>query len=206
MNYVICIAGTSGAGKTTLTRALARRCGNSLIVSFDDYAYAPPSVLPDSLRWVAEGADPAAWEVPNMTADLLELRHGRPIPHPVTKHVTMPTPIIVVEEPFGRSRPELGRLIDFVAVLDTPLEVALARRLLRELRCGEKSERGSLSSRHIKFLEEYLERGVRDLYVAVQRLAVKRADVVLDGLLAPDDLADKIISLLPVVPELTKIQ
>ena len=41
MSYVICIAGTSGAGKTTLTRALARRCGNALIVSFDDYAYAP---------------------------------------------------------------------------------------------------------------------------------------------------------------------
>lgn len=117
----------------------------------------------------------------------------------------MPTPIIVVEEPFGRSRPELGTLIDFVAVLDTPLEVALARRLLRELRCGEKSERGNLSSRHIKFLEEYLEKGVRDLYVAVQRLAVKRADVVLDGLLAPDDLADKIISLLPLAPALTKL-
>jgi hypothetical protein len=110
-----------------------------------------------------------------MTADLLELRHGRPIPHPVTKHVTMPTPIIVVEEPFGRSRPELGRLIDFVAVLDTPLEVALAS-LLRELRCGEKSERGGLPSHHIKLLEEYLEKGVRDLYVAVQRLAVKRAE------------------------------
>jgi hypothetical protein len=100
------------------------------------------------MAWVAEGANPAAWVVPNMTVDLLELRHGRPIPHRVTKQVTMPTPIIVVEEPFGRSRPELGRLIDFVAVLDTPLEVALARRLLRELRCGEKSERGSHSSRH----------------------------------------------------------
>jgi uridine kinase len=204
MSYVICIAGTSGAGKTSLTTALARRCGNALIVSFDDYAYAPPSVLPDSRRWVAEGADPAAWEVPNMTADLLELRHGRPVPHPVTKHVMMPTPIIVVEEPFGRSRPELGSLIDFVAVLDTPLEVALARRLLRELRWAEKVGRGNLSSRHIKFLEEYLEKGVRDLYIAVQRLAVKRADVVLDGLWAPDGLADKIISLLPVAPELTK--
>jgi hypothetical protein len=44
-------------------------------------------------------------------------------------------------------------LIDFVAVLDTPLEVALARRLLRELRSVAKSERGNLSSRHIKFLE-----------------------------------------------------
>ena len=74
-----------------------------------------------------------------MTADLLELRQGRPIHRLQTKHVMMPTPIIVVEEPFGRSRPELGVLIDFVAVLDTPLEVALARRLLRELRCGEKS-------------------------------------------------------------------
>lgn len=138
-----------------------------------------------------------------MTADLLELRQGRPIHRLQTKHVMMPTPIIVVEEPFGRSRPELGVLIDFVAVLDTPLEVALARRLLRELRCGEKSEPGSLSSRHIGFLEAYL-KGVRDLYVAVQRLAVQQADVVIDGLLTTADMVDKIISLLPVAPELTK--
>src|SRR5262249_42506215 len=105
MSYVICIAGTSGAGKTTLTRAMACRCGNALIVSFDDYAYAPPSVLPDSRRWIAEGADPDAWKVPNLTSDLSELRQGKPIRHPVTKLVTIPTPIIVVEEPFGRSRP-----------------------------------------------------------------------------------------------------
>jgi uridine kinase len=201
MSYVICIAGTSGAGKTTLTRALARRCRNALIVSFDDYAYAPPSVL-DSRRWIAEGADPAAWKVPKLTEDLLELRQGRPTRHSVTKLVTIPTPIIVVEERFGRSRPELRALIDFVAVLDTPLEVALARRLLRELRSSENSESARLPSRHVKFLEEYLEKGVRNLYVAVQRLALKQADFVLDGLLTPDDMADKIISLLPIAPNL----
>jgi uridine kinase len=200
MSYVICIAGTSGAGKTTLTRAMARRCGNALVVSFDDYAYAPPSVLPDSRRWIAEGADPAAWKVPNLTEDLSKLRQGKPIRHPVTNVVTIPTPIIVVEEPFGRSRPELGTLIDFVAVLDTPLEVALARRLLRELRGAENSEPGGLSSRHIKFLEEYLEKGVRNLYLAVQRLALKQADFVLDGLLSPGDMVDKIVSLLPAAP------
>jgi hypothetical protein len=200
MSYVICIAGTSGAGKTTLTKVMARRCGNALVVSFDDYAYAPPSELPDSRRWVAEGADPAAWKVPSLTKDLLELRQGRPIRHPVTKFVTIPTPIIVLEEPFGRSRPEIGTLIDFVAVLDTPLEVALARRLLRELRSSENSEPGRLSFRHIKFLDEYLEKGVRNLYVAVQLLALKQADFVLDGLLAPDDMADKIVSLLPTSP------
>jgi len=202
MSYVICIAGTSGAGKTTLTRALARRCRNALVVSFDDYAYAPPSVLPDSRRWIAEGADPAAWKVPKLTEDLLELRQGRPIRHSVTKLVTIPTPIIVVEEPFGRSRPELRALIDFVAVLDTPLEVALARRLLRELRSSENSGSARLPSRHVKFLEEYLEKGVRNLYVAVQRLALKQADFVLDGLLTPEDMADKIISLLPIAPNL----
>jgi len=135
-----------------------------------------------------------------MTADVMELRQGRPIQRLVTKQVTMPTPIIVVEEPFGRSRPELRKLIDFVAVLDTPLEVALARCLLRELRGAENSEPGRLSCRHIKFLEEYLEKGIRDLYVAVQRLALKQADVVLDRLSSPDDMADKIISLLPAAP------
>jgi len=156
----------------------------------------------DSRRWIAEGADPAAWKVPKLTEDLLELRQGRPIRHSVTKLVTIPTPIIVVEEPFGRSRPELRALIDFVAVLDTPLEVALARRLLRELRSSENSESARLPSRHVKFLEEYLEKGVRNLYVAVQRLALKQADFVLDGLLTPEDMADKIISLLPIAPNL----
>jgi hypothetical protein len=85
-------------------------------------------------------------------------------------------------------------------VLDTPLEVALARRLLRELRSSETSEPGRLSSRHIKFLEEYLEMGVRNLYVTVQRLALQLADFVLDGLLTPDDMAIKIVSLLPAAP------
>src|SRR5262249_11899621 len=116
-------------------------------------------------------------------------------------HIIMPTPIIVVEGPFGRSRPVFGELIDFVAVLNTPLEVALAWRLLRELRCGEKSEPGRISSRHIEFLRAYLQ-GIRDLYVAVQRLAVQQADVVLDGLLAPEDMVDRIIPLLPIALKL----
>jgi uridine kinase len=198
MTYVICIAGTSGAGKTTLTRALSRRCDDASVVSFDDYAYAAPSVVPsDSFRWLAEGADPAAWHVPNLTADLLELRQGRSIHHPGTRHVITPTPIIVLEEPFGRSRPELAMVIDFVAVLDTPLDVALARRLLRDLRSDEASRLPSVSSRHSGLLEAYLD-GIRDLYITVQRLALEQADIVLDGLSPPEVMVDKITSLLPV--------
>jgi hypothetical protein len=65
-----------------------------------------------------------------------------------------------------------------------------------------KTQSARLPSRHVKFLEEYLEKGVRNLYVAVQRLALKQADFVLDGLLTPEDMADKIISLLPIAPNL----
>ena len=57
-----------------------------------------------------------------------------------------------------------------------------------------------LSDRQPGLVEEYLEKGVRDLFVAVQRLALKQADIVLDGLSAPDDLANKIVSLLPAAP------
>jgi hypothetical protein len=176
MNYVICIAGTSGAGKTTLTRALARRCGNALIVSFDDYAYlCPPERAAGLASLGRRGCGSRRLGGPEHDSRSIRTSPWKTNTPPRNEACNDAHPIIVVEEPFGRSRPELGRLIDFVAVLDTPLEVALAS-LLRELRCGEKSERGGLPSHHIKLLEEYLEKGVRDLYVAVQRLAVKRAE------------------------------
>jgi hypothetical protein len=45
----------------------------------------------------------------------------------------LPSEFIVIEEPMGRERAEMASLIDFVAVIETPLEIALTRRLLRDI-------------------------------------------------------------------------
>lgn len=39
----------------------------------------------------------------------------------------------MVEEPFGRARQEMREAIDLVAIIDLPLEVALARRIRRNI-------------------------------------------------------------------------
>lgn len=156
--FVIAISGASGSGKSALVKALVHRLGDAVALHFDDYSprYFPTSKYPAGIaKWIADGADPSAWETPQLVQDLRALRQGKSITLPghkeISKSTTLilralgrrkplvfsrnerilrPATYIVLEEPFGREREDMKELIDFVIALDTPLEVALARRLL----------------------------------------------------------------------------
>src|SRR3712207_3235913 len=129
---VIAVAGPSGSGKTTLVQYLAVLLGHATQVYFDDYAVV--STYPaDMAHWLATGADPNQWQTPRLAEDVQALRAGSAVVHPDGTTVLQPTRYIVMEEPFGRERREMAPLIDFVAVIDVPLEIALARRLRRTL-------------------------------------------------------------------------
>jgi uridine kinase len=132
--YVIAISGASGTGKSTLVKALVQTLGDAVPLYFDDYN--PHSVATshyplDLVKWVADGADPNAWETPQLALDLRSLRRGEPIKLPGKGGVLLPKRVLVLEDPFGRERTGMKDVIDFVIAIDAPLEIALARRLLR---------------------------------------------------------------------------
>ncbi len=176
---MIAVSGASGAGKTTLVNALAER-GPGTILFYDDYYRAEGAWTCDLPEWIAGGCDPSAFiRIPRLVEDLRSLREGRSVVSPAGRRSEAAS-LIVLEEPWGRQRAEIAPLIDYAIHLHLPLDVALARKLLREGRAGADV---------LLFLEDYLGEQIHRLYEAQQR-ASDCADQVLDATLPPDDLAD----------------
>ena len=188
--FVIAVSGPSGAGKSTTIRNLVARIGDAIALYFDDYEAS--STYPDMAQWLANGADPNQFQAPQLSADLRVLRAGDAITLPHNGQVAQPARVIVLEEPFGRERAEIADLIDFVVCIDLPLEIALARKLLRMLGFFLAEQTPDAFAKHLQFfLPWYIESG-RDLYRAVQQRVLRNCDLIADGMLPPDALADAI--------------
>jgi len=189
--FVVAIAGTSGAGKSTLIESLVARLENANALSLDDYRSS--SIYPPVGEWLEAGADPNQFETPQFSADALALKEGRSIIHPVTQKVVEPGPYLILEEHFGRARSAMRDLIDFLVYVETPLEIAHARKILRK---GEFLPWEDNPDLFIENLREhllwYIKFG-RDFYIAAKRSACKDYDLMVDGTLPTEQIADKVI-------------
>ncbi len=183
--FVVAIAGHSGAGKSTLIEKLSSLAGNANILRIDDY---DSSIYPPAVKWIEDGADPNEFQTPQFVSDILELKKGNSILHPETNKEVKPANFLFVEEPFGRGRESISGLINFSIYLDTPLEVALARRLLRMSNLPPQNNPEVNIQEHLIW---YLRVG-RNFYIAVERSARKNCDFIADGTLSADELAETI--------------
>jgi thymidylate kinase len=104
-----------------------------------------------------------------------------------------PARFIVTDEPFGRERPGMDRLVDFVVGINTPLDVALARKLLRDI--GYYAEgvfEGDLIE-HIKGELEAYQFRLREIYLAAYRVVMNQSDLIVDGTRPVEELAEEIV-------------
>jgi len=180
--YIVAISGPSGAGKSTLIISLVNLFENAVALSIDDY---PDDHYPPAIGWLERGAIPDEFETPQFFADVRSLKYGSSIIHPETQQETKPPRYLIIEEPFGKSRTAFKDLIDFHAEIDTPLEIAFPRRLLRIMDWKPKEEQLPYIKQH---LEWYLRAG-RRFYLAVQENARKDKDITVDGTLPPETIA-----------------
>lgn len=197
--FITAVSGVSGSGKMTLVEKTAEHLG-AIALLFD--SYASTSEYPrDLAKWLQDGADFNAWKTPQLAQDVRALKRGQNIVSPVTGESISPNGIVLIEDPIGRARREMIDLIDFVVWLDIPLEVALARRLLRHVNkyCRRIAEKRSdeLTKEELidyftesmnKFLHNYLDMH-RGLYIALQEQVKPHCDLILDGCLPADELA-----------------
>lgn len=189
---VVAVTGTPGGGKSTLTRNLVAGLGDAVALHFDRYEGQPDNTGPrDVQTWLRSDAHPDAWQRPRFVADLERLRAGVAIIDPRDGTPKESAAWIVVDEPFGRVWSPIRGLVDFVVCIDLPLELALARRVLRTVQAITDGEQ--LRSDLRRGMTHYLNGG-RESYARVLALVRTEAELILDGTKGPEQLADEALS------------
>ena len=176
---VIAISALSGGGKTTLTKELLRCLPGAQALHFDDI---PGRLLPmDYCEWSESGADYSLWDLSALENGLRDLLEQRP------SH-------ILVDYPFGRAHPVIAPYLDCALWVDTPLDIALARRILRDyLRRAPARRAIEQPMNHMaQQLDFYLAR-MRQTCLVHETTVRPGCDVVLNGALPPDELAQAAI-------------
>ena len=190
--FVVAVSGISGAGKSSVVDRVAALLNNAVLLRFDDYAIIKHNVA-DIRSWLECGANPDEFKTPRLPVDLRKLMAGEIVHSPGDGRVIEPADLILVEEPFGRSRSEIGPLITFAVHLDVPADVALARRFIRAIESQQHAEAEALVAYFYNELRIYIA-GCRDLYGAAESAARRAADIVLDGLRPVEEIAAEIVA------------
>ena len=161
MAFVITIAGVSGGGKTTVAAAL-RDYLNAKLISFDDYGDRVESDI----------------DINELRDDKYNRWNVKPIEIDLTQLIDTKADYIVMDYPFGRLNSTLAKYINLTVFIDTPLDVALARRLIRDY-STPNAEPAELPID--EYLIEYLELQI-PTYIHYIEAVRADADLIINGM------------------------
>ena len=177
--YVIAITSVSGGGKTALTQLVAKSLDSCAAFYFDDFDAS--NVYPDDFcEWHARGAKVEEFDCPGMHKAVCDA-----IAHNAVQYV-------LLDFPFGREHQRFKDLIDLSVFLDTPLDVAMARRIGRDFVESAVASGGNRMRALTEDLSHYVTKA-RYLFLAHQDLYRAKSDVVLDGWQSLDVLRDQML-------------
>ncbi|MDP9801374.1 uridine kinase [Arcanobacterium wilhelmae] len=177
--FVIGIAGGTGSGKTTLTKAIANHYQGKTAVVYHDNYYKAHDDLDYEHRAALNYDSPDAFDNDLMIADLRKLIAGESIESPVydyaahnrsadTTHVES-APVILVEGILIFHDPRMCELFDVKIFVDTDADVRIMRRIKRDV-----LERGrSIESVEAQYLTTV--KPMHELYVEPSK---RRADLI----------------------------
>lgn len=195
---IIGVASGVGGGKTTLARALAQSLGEHSLLAFDHFEQITALPPADIQAWLLAGAEPDRWHVPGLEDALVRLSAGETVTDPLTGERISAERYVIYEAPFGRWDTRYGRHIDVLVWIDTPLDIALARKL-RQLLGGFSGSPDAVQPWLQGYLTSYLE--FVEALLRLQREKVRpAADIVVDGLVDPRTSALAVIRALDPAP------
>ena len=179
---IIAISGASGSGKSLFTENLINAFseqGRPVQILREDHYYRAQDHLPMEAREKNNYDHPNAFEHELLKAHLGALRNGEPIDYPhycFKTHTRLPkterlqpAPVVILEGIMLLARVELLPLYDVKIFIDTPLDICLMRRMMRDVK-----ERG----RTMDSVAKQYEKTVKPMYHQFIEPSRFTADVV----------------------------
>ncbi|MHA2401230.1 MAG: hypothetical protein ACXADU_20395 [Promethearchaeota archaeon] len=192
--FVICVSGIIASGKTSLIKKLSELINDVVPLLWDDYDHLLKIDIEDRLKWVREGFDFNKWRTEEFVEDIHSLLRGKSINHPISHKVIHPAKYIIIEDPTGRIRNVMSKIIDFLIFIELPYEISLVRLINREL---NNTQRWGNSDQMIHFFKQYMSDYMPfyyPMYKYVAEMIRKDADLIVDGMQSVDEIAEKVVS------------
>ena len=177
---VVGVAGGTGAGKTTVVRAIVEAVGAEHVAQLpEDAYYREYQHLPEAERVAVNWDHPDAIEVDLLLAHVRAVAAGQAIDRPVYDFATYarapetvrvePRPVLIVEGILIFVEERLRQLFDVRVFVDADADLRFIRRLLRDVKERGRSLDGVVA--------QYLET-VRPMHLAFVEPSKRHADLI----------------------------
>ena len=195
---IIAVAGGSGCGKTLFTTLMVERLPKTVVLPLDSYYYDRPDHIPSD-QYDYDGSQAFDFEL--YQQHLTQLSAGESVLKPDFVYETgkratefteiVPDKYLIIEGLHVLLRPNIRQLLSFSFYLESPLDVAVSRRCLRDIKDYEISAEYSLNQ-YLKFVRpvffEQIQPTKQYADIVVENSYETRLDLFIDNYLADNEL------------------
>ncbi len=156
---VIAIAAVTAGGKTTIVNEIKKKLPDVETLHFDDYTFE--GEVENFYEWTLNGADYNVWNLKPLEDDILKIK---------SKGIA---DYLLLDYPFAYKNDLIKPYIDKAIFIDTPLDIAMARRVLRDMKDFSVDEIRQDMEMYLKY--------ARIAYVQMLKDILPSSDYVIDG-------------------------
>ena len=171
---IIAIGAVTAGGKTTVVNAIRNRLPRTASLYFDDYSF--DGEVKDFSKWVSDGADYNVWDLSPLKADVEKIINSGEYDY------------LLLDYPFAYQNKMMKGYLDCCIFIDTPLDIAMARRVLRDMKEASAYDIRNEMSTYLKY--------ARVAYVQMRTDILKASDYVIDGAKELEDIINEAMAII----------
>lgn len=171
---IIAIGAVTAGGKTTVVNAIKERLPRTASLHFDDYLFE--GEVEDFSKWVSDGADVHVWDLSPLKADIERIICSGEYDY------------LLLDYPFAYQHQMIKDYLNCCIFIDTPLDIAMARRVLRDMKEATAEEICNEMETYLKY--------TRIAYVHMSENPTSDYDYVIDGAKGLEDIINEAMEII----------
>lgn len=171
---IIAIAAVTAGGKTMVANEIMKKLPKTAVLHFDDYTFN--GEVEDFYRWTLDGADYNVWDLSPFEKDINTIKNDKSYEY------------LLLDYPFAYCNDTIKDYIDYAVFIDTPLDIAMARRVLRDFKNATAEEIHNDMKIYLKY--------ARISYIQMLKDIRPSSDYVVDGTKDLGDIVDEILKVI----------